>query len=440
MMNNPWFRIVIEKDPSGNFVTFKHPTQPATAPGGWMEETKRAGGDLADGFWGQKTLNELAEAATPPPQPEQVPMTNPANINRIVEIEELREHQTDPTESCWFVVEDEVYEGAGFLSEHPGGVESITSTAGMDVTEEFVAIHSENARAMMPQYHIGRLSPAAKKALSETVIEEPESDTLLDPRVWQTTKLTKKVSVSHDTRLFQFTFPDPTKELGLPVGQHLMVKLKDSKSNEVIVRAYTPVSRTDVKGTLDLLVKVYFDTEDGPGGKMSQALDAIEIGDDIEVKGPIGKLIYQSRGNLTLNALPRKVKKFHMICGGTGITPIFQVLRAVIEDPEDTTTCTILYGNRQETDILCKDELDALERVDTSGRIKLVHTLSRAPDEWTGVRGRIDRCKMQEYMDLDSGVGRDDELVLLCGPEAMEKDVKKVLKDMGWKDENICVF
>jgi NAD(P)H-flavin reductase len=43
-----------------------------------------------------------------------------------------------------------------------------------------------------------------------------------------------------------------------------------------------------------------------------------------------------------------------MLAGGTGITPMFQVLNAVLKDPKDRTRITLLYGNLTEDDILLR--------------------------------------------------------------------------------------
>ncbi|KKK20997.1 nitrate reductase NiaD [Aspergillus rambellii] len=128
-----------------------------------------------------------------------------------------------------------------------------------------------------------------------------------------------------------------------------------------------------------------------------------------------------------------------MICGGTGITPVFQVLRAVMQDPEDETRCVLLNGNRQERDILCRDELDAFDAVlATTGahkKCRTVHTLSKASEHWTGRRGRVDEALIREY-----AVPDDESMVLVCGPEAMEKSSKKILLSIGWTESNLHYF
>lgn len=125
-----------------------------------------------------------------------------------------------------------------------------------------------------------------------------------------------------------------------------------------------------------------------------------------------------------------------MICGGTGITPIFQVLRAVVTDPNDPTECVVLYGNRNREDILCGKELEELDKLGGE-RCKLVHTLSRESDSaWSGRRGRIDKAMIESYI----GTRRDGELVLVCGPEEMEKDVRRIIGELGWTENDMCFF
>lgn len=134
MMNNPWFRVVIHKE--GHKLRFEHPTQPALIPGGWMERVKKAGGNLTDGYWGQQRIEE-AVVPEPVELAKEICMTSD-KVNRVITLEELKSH--DGESEPWFVVNGRVYDGTGFLEEHPGGPTSITGAAGLDVSEEFLAI------------------------------------------------------------------------------------------------------------------------------------------------------------------------------------------------------------------------------------------------------------------------------------------------------------
>ena len=432
MMNNPWYRVTIAKE--GDYLRFEHPTQPALMPGGWMERVKKAGGNLANGFWGEKLEGEEA-VVLEAEQAKQISMVKEGLKNSIT-IDDLRKH--DKADAPWFVVQGEVYDGAAFLAGHPGGAQSILSAAGLDSTDEFMAIHSETAKAMMPTYHIGSLDDAAKAALTET---EPEVETdapareiFLQPRVWNKAVLHGKRIVSWDTRIFRFKLQHDEQRLGLPVGQHLMVRLRDPVTREAIIRSYTPISEINDKGFMEMLVKVYFDTPGGKGGKMSQAMDALPIGHFIEMKGPIGKFEYCGHGKCTVNGNPRQVKNFVMICGGSGITPIYQVFRDVMQNPEDQTHCIVLDGNRLYEDILCKEELDALSN-GNDHKCKVLHTLTKANDDWKGLRGRITGKLVEEHC-----VKSNDTLVLICGPEALEKSMHTALLEQGWEDDQLLFF
>lgn len=42
----------------------------------------------------------------------------------------------------------------------------------------------------------------------------------------------------------------------------------------------------------------------------------------------------------------KTVKSVGMIAGGTGITPMLQVIRAIMKDPDDHTVCHLLFANQ----------------------------------------------------------------------------------------------
>uniref|UniRef100_P36842 Nitrate reductase [NADPH] n=1 Tax=Leptosphaeria maculans TaxID=5022 RepID=NIA_LEPMC len=434
MMNNPWYRITIHHE--GDVLRFEHPTQPALIPGGWMERVKKAGGNLTNGQWGEQIEGQELEN-TAVEEVKEIKMTKDG-VNRIVELDELKWHES--AEYPWFVVNDEVYDGTSFLEGHPGGAQSIISAAGLDASDEFMAIHSETAKAMMPAYHIGTLSPTASKQLS---LEEPTSKqasssslrpTFLDSRTWSKALLSSKTKVSWDTRIFRFKLDHASQTLGLPTGQHLMIRLRDPVTREAIIRSYTPISQISEQGFCDVLIKIYADAPGREGGKMTKALDSIPCGHWVDMKGPIGKFEYLGKGVCSINGNERRVRSMKMICGGSGITPIYQVLRAILQDSADSTHCTVLNGNRLEEDILCREDLDRFAE-ENGERCTLVHTLTQAAEGWTGRRGRIGEELLKEFCGTE-----EDGLVLVCGPEGLERSVKGLLSGMAWRDDDVIFF
>ncbi|KAK3688144.1 nitrate reductase [Podospora appendiculata] len=435
MMNNPWFRVVIHKE--AHSLRFEHPTQPTIVPGGgWMERAKKEGGDLTNGFWGER-LSAEEEVTAIDEAPKEICMVDPQTTRQIT-IDELRSH--DGEAEPWFVVNNQVYDGTKFLEGHPGGAASIIGAAGQDVTEEFLAIHSENAKAMMPTYHIGALSAEAMALLASSSSDLlPASTTprpvFLQAKAWSRAILARKKRVSSDTKIFTFTLDHAAQTIGLPVGQHLLLRLVDN--NEPIIRAYTPLSEGTAAGALDVLVKIYYDSPQGRGGRMTQALDGLPLGAAVEFKGPVGKFEYRGRGLCAIGGHTRTVRRFVMVCAGSGITPIFQVLRAVMQDRADETRCVVLDGNRVEEDILCRAELDQMA-AENRDRCRLLHMLSRPEASWTGLKGRMDRSLFEKEVGPPSD--ERDTIVLVCGPEGLERTVRSGFGSLGWQDEDLVFF
>jgi nitrate reductase (NAD(P)H) len=137
MMNNPWYRIAITK--TDDTLHFEHPTQPALMPGGWMERVKKAGGNLSNGYWGERFGDEPAEAVEE--EAKEIIMTK-EGLKKNITIDELRQH--DKEDNPWFVVNGEVYDGTAFLPGHPGGAQSIISAAALDSSDEFMAIRKSS--------------------------------------------------------------------------------------------------------------------------------------------------------------------------------------------------------------------------------------------------------------------------------------------------------
>ena len=80
-------------------------------------------------------------------------------------------------------------------------------------------------------------------------------------------------------------------------------------NNELITRPYTPVTSDDEVGFFDLVIKVYKQNvhpKYPEGGKMSQYLDSLQIGDTISCRGPGGKVVYAGESSLN------EVHTYHM--------------------------------------------------------------------------------------------------------------------------------
>lgn len=97
----------------------------------------------------------------------------------------------------------------------------------------------------------------------------------------------------------------------------------------------------------------------------------------------------------------------------------------------------MLNGNREEEDILCREEIDGLVE-GKEERCKLVYALTKPTEGWNGVRGRVGKELLEKEVGNCGGQGED--LVLVCGPEMFEKSVKGILMELGWGEEDMLFF
>lgn len=251
--------------------------------------------------------------------------------------------------------------------------------------------------------------------------------TLLDATVKYQLPLIEKVELSHDTRRFRFALPSKEHVLGLPIGQH--VNLTFQLNGEPVVRAYTPVSSDETdRGHVDLVVKVYkrnVHPKFPEGGKMSQFLDEMKIGDTIAFRGPTGRIQYKGTGQFSIRATkPKdpptlvKAKAVNMIAGGTGITPMLQLIRNVLVTNvgQDQTKLSLLYANQTENDILLREELDQLAARHPE-QFQVWYTVDTAPALWKFSQGFINADMVREHLLPPS----PDTIVLMCGPPPMIK-------------------
>ncbi|CDK26329.1 unnamed protein product [Kuraishia capsulata CBS 1993] len=226
---------------------------------------------------------------------------------------------------------------------------------------------------------------------------------------YQKFPLIEKILISHNTALFRFGLPKPTDVLGLPIGQH--ISISEVINGKEIVRSYTPTSTDEAKGHFDLLIKWY------DLGNISKFINELKLGETINVRGPKGFFTYT----------PNMCREFGMVAGGTGITPMYQIISAIARNPEDNTKVQLIYGNQTEEDILLKDELDAISKQNPN--IKIHYILDRPTASWTGGSGYVTPEMMSEHLPKAS----DDVQLLLCGPPRMTATVKSNAVDLGYK-------
>src|SRR5947209_13335906 len=143
-------------------------------------------------------------------------------------------------------------------------------------------------------------------------------------------------------------------------GQHVDVRLTAEDGYQV-ERSYSIASPPEEQPRVTLTVERLDDGEVSP-----YLVDELRIGDQLELRGPIGGYFVweASMGGPLL-----------LIAGGSGIVPLMAMIRhrAVVGS---TIPTRLLYSSRSYEDVIYRDELDRLDQADQM--LEVVQTLTRA--------------------------------------------------------------
>jgi cytochrome-b5 reductase len=169
---------------------------------------------------------------------------------------------------------------------------------------------------------------------------------------------------------------------------------------------------------------------------MSQHMERLKIGDKMHMKGPKGHLTYHGKGKFDIvhkrQLTTHKKRKIGMVAGGTGITPMLQVIRAVLKDPKDETELWLMFGNQTEEDILLRHELERIPK----HRLHLFYTLDRPPADWKHGTGFVTEEMCRKHLPPAG----EDTMIFMCGPPLMIKSVQDHLLKLGLSEKDFFAF
>ncbi|EXA28602.1 nitrate reductase (NADH) [Fusarium oxysporum f. sp. pisi HDV247] len=448
MMNNGWYRVtaeIVNLDSCNEpHVLFRHPVEPA-GPGGWMKPSV------------ENEMEDVKRESMVAPQKQ---------FTR----EEIEKH--DKEYDCWIVVRGNVYDATSVLSWHPGGMAPVMGHAGrvhQETTNEFESIHDDFAHFKLKECLIGTVTDKAKSFIKENAEKAAKERAernctgkvvALRKRFWMPAKLIDRHPISEDTRFYTFELPEGKKVLGLGTCQH--VELGFHLKDRMVTRPYTPVRPIlppqheknrrphdnitggkfhdlhDGTGTFDLIIKTYFPSQDQPGGAMSNILDTIPLGEEVEMRGPLGNIVYHGSGSFTIDSESFSFNRISLVLGGSGITPGYALLAHImLTRSTDRTPIRVLDANKSQSDILLRSEMEAFEQ-DSEGQLQVAHVLNDAGEDWAGERGLVTADMLRKYL-FEPGEG---SVVFLCGPPALiKKTVLPALTEWGYKeDKNLFGF
>lgn len=198
-----------------------------------------------------------------------------------------------------------------------------------------------------------------------------------------------------DAKSFIFKRADGQPAAYFRAGQYISLKLPIGDS--FVTRPYSISSspKWALEGKLAITVKK------NPGGFAADwMLDNFKVGDEVIGSDGQGQFYYESL---------RDSKNVIALAGGSGITPFLSMAYAIRDGIEDFNL-TILFGNKFESSILFRKELDAIAA--ECPQVKVVYVLSDETKDGFET-GFLTADLIRKY------AGNEEYSVFICGPEAM---------------------
>ena len=173
----------------------------------------------------------------------------------------------------------------------------------------------------------------------------------------------------------------------------VMVSVPDAPE---MIKPFTPIDwGTDY---MDLLVKTY------PQGKISKLLFEAQPGQTILMQGPRQKF------DLLELFEKKQPKRILALAAGTGITPIYQIIKYFESREIPSPRFLLVYANKSKEDILLKQELESIKL--RNFEIRHVIEAERRSESENGY------IKLN---DIETSSADGSDHVLVCGPRGFNE-------------------
>lgn len=214
-------------------------------------------------------------------------------------------------------------------------------------------------------------------------------------------------SETHDVKTFVFTSRNPRLFRFHP-GQFMTFDWPIG--DEPVQRCYTIASAPSRPDSFAITVKRV------PGGPVSNWLhDTMTPGMEVRAVGPMGEF----------TCATHPAEKYLFVSGGSGITPLMSMSRAITDLAEDRDV-VFVHAARTPADIVFRAELDAIARAHDRFKVAYVVESDAGEPGWPGFRGRLS-WPMLSLIAPDLA----EREVFTCGPSPFMKAVRAMLTDGG---------
>jgi ring-1,2-phenylacetyl-CoA epoxidase subunit PaaE len=222
---------------------------------------------------------------------------------------------------------------------------------------------------------------------------------------------------TRDTKSFELVTVNG-EALSYKSGQFLPLIFKHINGEEVR-RNYSLSSSPFIDNRLMITVKAI------ANGEFSRKLvNTLRIGDELEAIMPAGYFV-----------LPESINRnqhFYFFAAGSGITPIFSLIKTLLHTT-DNTKIVLIYSNSSKEHTIFYEALQALEKT-YPDRLRIIYFFSDAVDI---ARKRISTFSLGHLLDELLIKQEVEALFYLCGPADYMQFITIYLRSYGIKDSNI---
>jgi ring-1,2-phenylacetyl-CoA epoxidase subunit PaaE len=193
-------------------------------------------------------------------------------------------------------------------------------------------------------------------------------------------------------------------------GQYLTFRF--IVNGEEVRRSYSICSCAQLNEPLTVAVKRV------ANGKASNYINSqLKAGDNVEVMAPLGKFY------TPLSATNEK--HYYLFAGGSGITPMMAILKAVLQ-VEPSSKVTLFYGNNNAASIIFRNQLDTLT-AKHGERLKVIHALMEAGEVNTAYIGVMSKDLVLKMIRENTALRDQKAENYICGPGIMIDNTKQAL-------------
>lgn len=218
-----------------------------------------------------------------------------------------------------------------------------------------------------------------------------------NPYMPQMARITKITEQTYDTKLFQIQFVDPElqKRFTYTPGQFVELSIFGIGEAPISISS-TPTRR----GYIELGIR--------NAGNLTNYIHGMKAGDMVGIRGPYG------------NGFPMDIlrkRDILVVAGGLGLVPLRSFINYVLDNRGEYGSTKILYGTRNPSEILFRDEI---EKWKAAPDVEFLMTVDKGDETWKGNVGVVTTLFSKTNINPDSWA-------IICGPPVMYRFVIREL-------------